>query len=87
MTICKPAMTGKLYLHTRSLLLALLTVSPIAVAQETKIPGSEDFMALEVIRSAEISPAGDRVAFTVFNNDFENDTDMTQLWLVSATVR
>ena len=39
-------------------------------------------MAMKGIRSAEISPDGKHVAYTVFENDFEADKDMRQLWIV-----
>lgn len=64
--------------------LLTLLLSGQAMAEDKSPPTLEEFMAMSVITSAEISPQGDRVAFAKFSNDFEQDQDMSQLWLVST---
>jgi len=61
------------------ILFAMLSATASLAAEVSRIPSLEDFMALEIVTSAEISPRGDRVAFATFTNDFENDKDMSQL--------
>ena len=44
----------------------------------------DKLLALKVVRRAEIAPDGSHVAYTLFENDFKNNKDMTQLWVVST---
>lgn len=43
----------------------------------------DKLLDLKIVRSAEISPDGEHIAYLTFENDFEADKDMSQLWLIS----
>lgn len=45
----------------------------------------DQFLDLKVARDAEISPSGSHVAYRTFENDFKNDKDMSQLWVVPTS--
>ncbi len=64
--------------------LALLGAGPGLVVEAPRVPSVDDTMALRVVSSAEISPDGTHVAYLVFENDFEADRDMSQLWIASV---
>lgn len=66
------------------LLLAAVTTMP-AMANETGGQAIlEKFMAAKVVRSVEMSPDGRYVAFRTFENDFEQNKDMAQLYVVPS---
>ncbi len=73
----------------RQLFAAMLVVAaPFGVFAEDKTPEAtllDQFMGLKIARSAEISPPGSHVAFLTFENDFKNDKDMSQLWVVPTS--
>jgi dipeptidyl aminopeptidase/acylaminoacyl peptidase len=54
------------------------------MAQDEPKPVLDTLLDLKIITSAEISPDGQRVAFRTFENDFEVDKDIAQLWVVSV---
>ena len=57
-------------------------------AAERRVPTVDDLLTLRVIGSAQISPDGSRVAYTVSETDFERDAFLTHIWVVeSATWR
>lgn len=65
----------------------LLTITPFGVGAEDAKPEPtllDQFLDLKIARSAEISPSGSHVAYQTFENDFENDKDMSQLWVVET---
>lgn len=70
----------------RKLLAAMMLVAaPMSVnAEDIKSEPTilDQFLGLTVARNAEISPSGSHVAYRTFENDFENDKDMSQLWVV-----
>ncbi len=69
----------------RLIVVALLFAhAGVLLGQDSRVPTLDDFMGLQIITAAEISPDGRRVAFTTFENDFEENKDMTQLWVVSV---
>ncbi len=73
----------------RKLIAAMLLVAaPMSAVAEDKTPEAtllDQFMDLKIARSAEISPSGSHVAYLTFENDFENDKDMSQLWVVPTS--
>lgn len=63
-------------------------VAPASVARDetaTSSPMLEKMLSLQIVRSAEMSPDGQYVAFSTFENDFKNDKDMSQLWVVPTS--
>lgn len=48
-------------------------------------PRLDAVMARRSVRDVVIAPDGARIAFTVFENAFDDDTDRTQLWVVAAS--
>lgn len=73
----------------RKLIAAMLLVAaPMGAVAEDKTPEAtllDQFMGLRIARNAEISPSGSHVAYLTFENDFENDKDMSQLWVVPTS--
>lgn len=69
----------RVWLYALSL---LLIASPISKADDHSV--LDQLLAATVIRSVEISPDGKQVAFRTHENDFHNDTDMAQLFVVPA---
>ena len=63
----------------------LLAAAPLGVVAEDQKPEPtllDQFLGLTIARDAEISPSGSHVAYRTFENDFKNDKDMSQLWVV-----
>jgi len=63
----------------------LLAAAPLGVTADDKDPAPtllDQFLGLKIARNAEISPSGTHVAYRTFQNDFKNDKDMSQLWVV-----
>lgn len=67
------------------LLLAVAQISAFADDQKLEPTLLDQFLDLKIVRNAEISPSGSHVAYRTFENDFKNDKDMSQLWVVAAS--
>ena len=65
-------------------LLLLVTLAP-ARANDRRVPGIEDLLALKTVGGAQISPDGRWVVYGVTAPDFEQDAFVTQLWIVPAS--
>lgn len=68
------------------LAIAFFDASYLSAKDDTPVVSSvlDKMLALKSVRRAEISPDGSHVAYTVFENDFKNNKDMSQLWVVST---
>jgi dipeptidyl aminopeptidase/acylaminoacyl peptidase len=62
----------------------LASASVSANKAATSSPTLDKMLSLKTVRSTEISPDGRYVAYSVFENDFKADKDMSQLWVVST---
>jgi dipeptidyl aminopeptidase/acylaminoacyl peptidase len=61
---------------------AALAIAPAsAIARPAT---QEDFLKLETVSGAQISPAGDKVVYAVTKNNLESDKRETHLWIVNA---
>lgn len=74
-------------LGTLCLIFSLMLTSVGSAANEAALtsPILDKMLSLSTVSAIEISPDAQYVAFSVFENDFENDKDMNQLWVVSTS--
>ena len=54
------------------------------MADEKRIPTIDDLLAIKTIGSAQISPDGSRIAYTVNEANFKQDAFVSQIWLVDT---
>ena len=57
---------------------------PPAPNQARRVPTIEDLITLKSAGSAQISPDGTKVAYTITETDFEQDAYVTQIWLAEV---
>ncbi|WP_262695939.1 S9 family peptidase [Kordiimonas aquimaris] len=68
-----------------SLIVAVFTLSITARADQSGQSDTLDtLLGLTIVRDAYIAPDGKHVAFITFENDFKNNKDMSQLWVVGT---
>ena len=63
----------------------LLGLSAAVAAQPTRVPTIDDLLNVEVIGSAQVSPDGTSVAYTVNSTDWKQDAFVTQIWLADVS--
>lgn len=77
-------------MYRRVLFILLLMIQGVGLANTGDRNGAERaeldaYLALAVVRSAEISPTGEHVAWKVFSNDFADDRQEEQLWIADLS--
>ena len=68
---------------TASLAFVSLLVLTLGAA-ERRVPTVDDLLTVRTIGSAQISPDGGRVAYTVSETDFAQDAFVTQIWMAET---
>jgi len=64
--------------------IGLAFISGFAQNGERRIPTIDDLLQVKSIGGAQISPAGNWIAYTVNESDFKQDAFVTQIWLVNT---
>ncbi|MEP1097108.1 MAG: S9 family peptidase [Cyclobacteriaceae bacterium] len=73
-------------IHPLRIFLTFLLIAPsIAISQESKRPLSiDDVLNLKTVRSPQISPDGQWIAYTVSEMDLKKDKSETRIWMIPA---
>ncbi len=74
----------KKLLSTMVLILFLVFGLSGAAQSQKRVPTVDDLLNVKSAGGAQISPQGDRVAYTVTETDFKQDAFVTQIWLADV---